>query len=286
MERLLVMMILMVMAMSGVSSIAVIMAAVEGFGSSPGNVTVTLDWEDLPPEFKAILPAESTEDIDTEDTEETEDTTLDTDYTEAHTKKPVVLQVGNINAPPDMVWEISALFNQDSYLVVGDNAYCTDVLGTAKISHGLALGGSCQNPEGRTDMILTPWERDAGNLIIVGGPAVNPAATEFGGYLGITYEYVSRQSFTISCEGRSIYLDLRDYPQEDICIIYLGELSSRNVMLVWGYGWRGTYAGSLFMGDPVNWLDYRGAHLLLLRWKDKNLDGLVQLSEITVENYI
>jgi hypothetical protein len=25
---------------------------------------------------------------------------------------------------------------------------------------------------------------------------------------------------------------------------------------------------------------------LLLRWKDKNLDGLVQLSEITVENYI
>jgi hypothetical protein len=282
MERLLVMMILMVMAMSGVSSIAVIMAAVEGFGSSPGNVTVTLDWKDLPPELQANLPANT--DVETC----TEDTTLDTEETDHtdHTKEPVVLQVGNINAPPDMVWEISAKFNQDSYLVVGDNAYCTDVLGTAKISHGLALGGSCQNPEGRTDMILTPWERDAGNLIIVGGPAVNPAATEFGGYLGITYEYVSRQSFTISCEGRSIYLDLRDYPQEDICIIYLGELSSRNVMLVWGYGWRGTYAGSLFMGDPVNWLDYRGAHLLLLRWKDKNLDGLVQLSEITVENYI
>jgi hypothetical protein len=155
MERLLVMMILMVMAMSGVSSIAVIMAAVEGFGSSPGNVTVTLDWKDLPPEFMGILPAE-----DIEDTAQT----LDTDHTEAHTeetdytKEPIVIQVGNINALPDMVWEISALFNTDSYFVVGDNAYCTDVLGTAKISHGLALGGSCQNPEGRTDTILTPWE--------------------------------------------------------------------------------------------------------------------------------
>ena len=47
-----VMMILMVMAMSGVSSIAVIMAAVEGFGSSPGNVTVI---HLLPPVHRIFL---------------------------------------------------------------------------------------------------------------------------------------------------------------------------------------------------------------------------------------
>ena len=263
-------MVLMVILMSGTSSIAVLIALTEGLGSAPDTITVTLDWNDLPPEVQDNLP---TEDYEPENTP-------------LNNTEPVVIHVENITPLDENPWEISELFNSDSYFVVGNDAYCTDVLGTAKISHGLALGGAAQNPEGRTDMILTPWERDAGNLIIVGGPAVNPVATEFGGYLGITYEYVSRQSFTISCEGNSIYLDLRDYPQEDICIIYLGELSSRNVLLVWGYGWRGTYAGSLLMGDPANWQDYEGAHLLLLRWKDKNLDGLVQLSEITVESSI
>jgi len=56
-----------------------------------------------------------------------------------------------------------------------------------------------------------------------------------------------------------------------------------HVLLVWGYGWRGTYAGSLFLEDPSNWEAYRNAHLLLLRWKDTNRDGFVQLEEVTVE---
>jgi hypothetical protein len=149
----------------------------------------------------------------------------------------------------------------------------------------LALGGISENPEGRTDTFLTHRERDQGNLIIVGGPAVNPAAVEFGGYFGISYKEKSRVSYTIFCERRSIYLDLANYPHEDICIIYLGELSTRNVLLVWGYGWRGTYAGSVFMGDPANWQAYEGAHLLLLRWKDYNRDGYVQMTEIIVEQY-
>jgi hypothetical protein len=177
------------------------------------------------------------------------------------------------------------LFNTNSYMVVGDTAYCTDVLGTAKISYGLALGGASENPEGRTDIILTQTEHDTGNLIIVGGPAVNPAADEFDTIFGITYNFNPGISFEIFCEGESIYLDLAKYPQEDICILYLGEHNLRDVMIAWGYGWEGTYAGSAFIGDPANWQAYEGAHMLMLRWRDSNGDGLVQMPEITVEAY-
>ena len=180
------------------------------------------------------------------------------------------------------IQEVPSFFHENSYFVIGEKAYNTDVLGTAKISYGLALGGA-QNPEGRTDMIITNKEKDEGNLIIVGGPAINPAATEFGGYFGISYDYEPNAYYEIFCERNSIYLDLTKYPYEDICIVYLGQFSSRNVLLVWGYGWQGTYAGSVFMGDPQNWLEYESAHMLLLRWKDINRDGLVQENEITVE---
>jgi hypothetical protein len=127
---------------------------------------------------------------------------------------------------------VTSLFDTNSYFVTGDTAYCTDVLGTAKISCGLAPGGTSQNPEGRTDLILDRKERDQGNLIIVGGPAVNPAAIESGGYCAISYEHKERVSFTISCERKSIYLDLTRYPHEDICIIYVEKFDTRNVMLV------------------------------------------------------
>jgi len=81
-------------------------------------------------------------------------------------------------------------------------------------------------------------------------------------------------------------VNLTRYPHEDVCIIYLEKFDTRNVMLVWGYGWQGTYAGSVFLGDPANWQEYEGAHLLLLRWKDYNRDGLVQIEEVTVETCI
>ena len=132
-------------------------------------------------------------------------------------------------------------------------------------------------------MILTTTEHDTANLIPVGGPAINILAVEFDGYFGISYDYQEGVSLEIFADGYSISLDLSHYPQEDICIVYLAEHNTRNVLLVWGYGWRGTYAGSVFIGDPANWTTYAGAHMLMLRWVDSNSDGLVQMSEVTVE---
>ncbi len=175
---------------------------------------------------------------------------------------------------------IGQLFDTNTFFVAGDNAYCTDVLGSAKIAFGLARGGTSQNPEGRTDIILTTAEHDTGNVIPVGGPAINPVADDFSAAFTITYTYTEDVSFEIQCEGNTLYLDLTHYPGEDICIIYLGQHGPRTVLLVWGYGWRGTYAGSVYIGDPGRWT---GHHLAMLRWTDSNSDSLVQEGEIVVE---
>jgi hypothetical protein len=182
--------------------------------------------------------------------------------------------------------DLSTLFDTNAFFVAGDTAYCTDVLGSAKIAFGLGQGGASENPEGRTDLLLTTAEHDTGNLIPVGGPAVSLIAEEFDNYFGITYDFQPGVSFTIFAHGHSIYLDLTQYPSEDICIVYLSEHNGRNVMLVWGYGWEGTYAGSAFVGDPANWPALQGAHMLLIRWVDTNTDGLIQMGEITVEDSI
>ncbi len=179
---------------------------------------------------------------------------------------------------------IPQFFVENTYFVVGSGAMCQDILSTAKLSHALALCGA-GNPEGRTEKLLTTTERTEGNLIIVGGPAVNPLATEFGGYFGISYTYRPKVVFEIQCERRTISVDLQKPPGEDICIIYLGKSKTRNVLLVWGYGWQGTYVGAMFMGNPKNWSKYGNAHLLLLRWIDKNKDGLVDAEEIMVEKF-
>jgi hypothetical protein len=179
---------------------------------------------------------------------------------------------------------LANLFDTNTFFVAGDTAYCTDVLGSSKIAFGLGKGGASENPEGRTDVILTTTEHDTGNLIIVGGPAVDPVADEFDNIFGITYTFVAGVSFEIQCEGYTIFLDIaNDYPQEDICIVYIGEQNGRNVMLVWGYGWYGTYAGSAYIGETDNWVTEQGYHMLMIRWNDTNSDGLIQAGEITVE---
>jgi hypothetical protein len=260
MERSVVTLMIMVVMVVGVNSAALFLT----IGDSEGHFTITLDLEGLNPDI-----------VTTEVVPSNENPGLDT-------MQPI--QNYDYDYLPG-IWAVSSLFDTNTYFVVGDAAYTTDVLGATKLSYALAFGGSLENPEGRTDSLLTRRERDQGNLIIVGGPAVNPTATEFGGYFGISYRHRPQESFSITCERKNIYLDLALYPYEDICIVYIGQFDTRNVMLVWGYEWQGTYAGSMFMADPGNWEKYKDAHLLLLRWKDYNRDGLVQMAEITVEQF-
>ena len=176
-------------------------------------------------------------------------------------------------------------FDTNTFLIAGNNAYCTDVLGSARIAFGLARGGSTQNPEGRTDTLLTQDEFDTGNLIPVGGPAINQVTDQFNFAFGVEYTYIPGTSFDIQVLGQTMTLDLNKYPHEDICLVYLRELNGRNILLVWGYGWQGTYAGSTFMGDPGNWQTYHDDNMLMLRWTDADGDGLVQVDEITVEHF-
>jgi hypothetical protein len=108
-------------------------------------------------------------------------------------------------------------------------------------------------------------------------------ATEFGQYFGITYTHVPGVSFEIQCEGESIFLDIaNEYPHKDIAIVYLGQHNNRNVLIIWGYGWYGTYAGTLIMAKSSIWNYYSGNHLILLEWEDWNFDGLIQFSEILI----
>lgn len=198
-------------------------------------------------------------------------------------RQEVMESIFNFLGPVPTFGFLADLFSTNSFFVAGDQAYCTDVLGSAKIAFALGEAGAQENPEGRTDLILTTLEHATGNLIPVGGPAINPVADEFDSYFGITYDYQAGVSFEIFADAQSIYLDLTSYPNEDIAVIYLAEYNGRYVLLVWGYGWRGTYAASVFLGDVANWQLFQWYHMVMVRWTDSNSDGLVQPGEIAVE---
>jgi hypothetical protein len=198
-------------------------------------------------------------------------------------RREVMQRILDFLAPMTTFGYLGDLFDTNTFFVAGDTAYCTDVLGAAKIAFALGQAGTLENPEGRTDLQLTILEHDTGNLIPIGGPAVNPVADEFDSYFGVTYEYQPGVSFEIFADLQSIYLDLTTYPQQDIAIIYLARHNNRYVMLVWGYGWEGTYAASVLLGDIANWDLYSAYHMIMLRWMDLNIDGLVQENEIVVE---
>jgi hypothetical protein len=258
-------MLAVILVMSGFNSVALIIVADPG--SQPEDITVTVDLAELLTELQPVYMDEDSTEI-TEIPEEVQPVPLD------------------VYQPQKGEYGLSPLFNKNAYFVVGEKAFCTDVLGAGKISYALAFGGAAENPEGRTDQILTDTERKSGNLIIVGGPAVNPVATQFGRIFRITYEWNPDEYYQINAECKSIYLDLRNYPQEDICLVYVREYRGRNILMVWGYGWQGTYAGSVFAADPDTWEMYPDVRMIFLRWKDVNNDGLVQQEEITVETSV
>jgi hypothetical protein len=251
-------MLAIILVMSGFNSVALVIVADPG--AQPEDITVTVDVADLLTELPVCMEKSSPE-------------------------LPEDVQPPGFR-PQKGEYGLSPLFNTNTYFVVGEKAFCTDVLGAGKISYALAFGGAAENPEGRTDALLTPTENKSGNLIIVGGPAVNPVAIQYGAYFRISYEWNPDESYKINAECKSIYLDLRKYPQEDVCLVYVREYRGRNILMVWGYGWQGTYAGSIFAADPDTWETYPDVRMFLLRWKDTNSDGLVQREEITVETYV
>ncbi len=180
---------------------------------------------------------------------------------------------------------IPRLFGGNTIHVAGNDAYCTDVLGTANVSWVFgARTEYMQRPEGRTNLILPLAEHQMGNLLITGGPAINPLAVEFDGYFGISYldntGLPVNPYFEITSDGNTLRLYTQNYPNKDICIIHLGRQGNRNVLLIWGYGWQGTYAGTLVVANSSFW--ETGVHMMLLEWNDYNNDDLIQFSEITV----
>ena len=178
--------------------------------------------------------------------------------------------------------DIPSFFLYNNFHVVGDPAYCTDVLGTANLSWIFGWN-YIERPEGRTDLILQSSEHNTGNLLVTGGPAVNDLAREFGDHFGITYTYVPGVSFEIHCEGQSISLDIAsDFPRRDIAIVYLGVEGGRAVLVVWGYGWYGTYAATVLMSHPDVWTTYGNEHFLFVEWVDFNNNRLVTWNEIRV----
>jgi hypothetical protein len=274
-----VVIIAMVMVMSGFNSMVLLIAT--GDTASPEDITVSVD---VPAhESRIIVPAENPV-TNGKDTEPAYDTNPNNPVKTETTKiQNINNVVDTLNRAPH---KLSPLFKRNTYLVVGDIAKSTDVLGSAILAYALAAQGTIEEPEGRTEKILTEEEHDSGNLIIVGGPAVNPVATEFGKLFRISYEHNINESFKINAEAKSIYLDLRDYPKEDICLIYVREYRGQNILMVWGYGWQGTYAGSLFAADPDTWKVYNGARMIMIRWIDENENGLIEKAEIQVECHV
>jgi hypothetical protein len=274
-----VVIIAMVMVMSGFNSVVLLIAT--GDTAPPEDITVSVDVPAQEPYI--IVPAVNPV-TNGKDTEPANDTNPNNPVKTETTKIQKINNViDTLNRAPH---KLSPLFKRNTYIVVGDIAKSTDVLGSAILAYALAAQGTIEEPEGRTEKILTEEEHDSGNLIIVGGPAVNPVATEFGKLFRISYEHNINESFKINAEAKSIYLDLRDYPHEDICLIYVREYRGQNILMVWGYGWQGTYAGSLFAADPETWKVYNGARMIMIRWIDENENGLIEKAEIQVECHV
>jgi len=174
------------------------------------------------------------------------------------------------------------LFYSTTILVPGHDAHAREVMGTALISYALSKAGA-QIPLIKTDGLINSTEYAGNNLIITGFNNTKTTAknTEYGIIVETDTTWFN---ITSTSEGLSLNLPKAEYPSKSIAIVYLKKDGTRAVMLVWGYGWLGTYVAELFMADPNNWSKpaIANKHLLMLSWTDTNSDGFVQSSEITI----
>lgn len=157
---------------------------------------------------------------------------------------------------------IPSLFSE-SHIVVGSNV--SDKMGASLLSNAFLHEGLRIEEKGE----------DKGNLIVVGGPLANPLSKKYSSIFGIKMVEDGNAS-TISAEGKSI-THQKSNKYEDIAVAHVGEIEERNILLLWGYGRKGTYAACLYLSQRENW---SGDHLFFIVWNDKNKDGVVTLSEI------
>lgn len=194
-----------------------------------------------------------------------------------------VATLSSTGSSTDATFEnLDKLFLTNTYLITGEHAHYIDTLGCTEIGYAITRAGAGKNSE-QMHMLSGTLGQKTGNIISLGGPAINAVTEEYNRKFGIDYSE-SDSRFEIRSEGFSISLDRNDCQHEGICIVYLGRDNDKNVMLVWGYGWRCTYAGARFLAETKNWQIHAGEHLLLLKWRDSNMDGLVQTYEIHVED--
>ena len=177
---------------------------------------------------------------------------------------------------------IGYLFYSKSIIAVGDTTSTREAMGGALIAEAFVRSGMLA-PSIKTDGLLTSTELSSANLVSVG--LANSVTTAKNTAFGITItENAIWVNVTATIEGRSLNFTKANYPSQSFGLVLLKKDGTRTTMLVWGYNWQGTYAASLFMADPANWLNssIAGKHLLFLNWTDGNSNGLVETGEITV----
>jgi len=70
---------------------------------------------------------------------------------------------------------------------------------------------------------------------------------------------------------------------EDLCVIQAFKEGNNELLLLYGFSWRGTYAAGMFFAQEIakNLSNYPFSYMIL-KWQDKSLEGVPQLSEIEI----
>jgi hypothetical protein len=175
----------------------------------------------------------------------------------------LVILTGTLQARPSFS-DIPQFFS-GAHIVTGSNA--SDSLAASLLKTSFR----------EMDIEVKEGTGEKGNLILVGGPLANTLTEKYSSIFGIAFTEEG-SSVTISVEGKGITHNKSNI-YEDIAIAYLGEHEGREILLLWGYGRKGTYASCLYLSKRENW---SSEHLLFMVWNDKNRDGVVTLPEIDV----
>jgi len=173
----------------------------------------------------------------------------------------LILFLSQVQGEPSFS-DIPLLFSQAT-IVVGTNT--SDRMASSLVLNAFVSQG----------LKIEEENKDEGNLLLIGGPRANELSEKYSRIFGIKI-LEEKDTVTITAEGKGI-THKKSEIGEDIAIAYIREYEGRNILLLWGYGRKGTYAACLYFSKKENWQD---KHLLFILWEDKNEDGIVSLGEV------